>query len=61
MKWCLYANRCSWGHIYEPNCCALENESCKMDDEAWEMLDLDADLQNNEKFIIKRGKRNEKI
>ena len=32
-----------------------------MNDEAWEMLDLDADLQNNEKFIIKRGKRNEKI
>ena len=48
MKWCLYARRCPWGNSYNPGYCAIEEDECKMDDEAWKMLDLDADLQRSD-------------
>ena len=48
MKWCLYARRCLWGNACHPGYCAIEEDECKMDDEAWEMLDLDADLQRRD-------------
>ena len=48
MKWCLYARRCPWGNTCHPGYCAIEGDECKMDDEAWEMLDLDADLQRSD-------------
>lgn len=44
MKWCLYSRKCPWGNAFYPGYCALENENCKMDDDAWSMLDLDADI-----------------
>lgn len=44
MKWCLYSRKCPWGNAFYPGYCALENENCKIDDDAWSMLDLDADI-----------------
>ena len=49
MKWCLYARRCPWGNACHPGYCTIEEDECKMDDEAWKMLDLDADLQRSDK------------
>ena len=48
MKWCLYARRYPWGNTCHLGYCAIEEDECKMDDEAWEMLDLDADLQRSD-------------
>ena len=34
--------------LCHPGYCAIEEDECKMDDETWKMLDLDADLQRSD-------------